>query len=199
MVGDEEEERLGIGRAEVGVDGGEFFFFGAAGVEVFEIADEEDLEGRHEGGGLGAVEGFEDVDFGEVEVGEAEVAEVGRDESLEDGFAAAIVEEDIVADEDVAGTESVLADFSEETVGGCEAGAHWNQGTGYRVQRTGPNQAESGYRLEVTGFQVRRVGCQQFLIRSVGRLLGLPSWLGGLAARLRPLQRRGAGELLRRR
>jgi hypothetical protein len=73
---------------------------------------------------LGAVEGLEDIDFGEVEVGEAEVAEVGRDESLEDGFAAAIEEEDVVANQDIAGTEAVLLHFGEESVGGCEAGAH---------------------------------------------------------------------------
>src|ERR1700733_9278561 len=101
MVGYEEDEGRGVGGAEVGVDGGEFFFFAAAAVEGFEVAEEEDLEGRHEGWGLGAVEGFEDAGFGEVDVVEGEVACVGRDEGGEDGFAAAVVEENFVADEDV--------------------------------------------------------------------------------------------------
>ena len=78
VVGDEEEEGLRVGRAEVGVDGGELFFFAAAAVEGFEVADEEDLEGRHERGGLGAVEDVEDAGVGEVEVVEGEVAGVGR-------------------------------------------------------------------------------------------------------------------------
>jgi hypothetical protein len=37
MVGDEEEDGLGIGAAEVGVDGGEFFFLAAAAVEVLRL------------------------------------------------------------------------------------------------------------------------------------------------------------------
>ena len=105
MVGYEEDEGLRVGGAEVGVDGGEFFFFAAAAVEGFEVADEEDLEGRHEGWGLGAVEDVEDAGVGEVEVVEAEVAGFFGGEGGEDGFAAAVVEEDLVAEEDVAGTD----------------------------------------------------------------------------------------------
>ena len=41
--------------------------------------------------------------FGEVEVVETEVAGVFGGEGGEDGFAAAVVEKDLVADEDVAG------------------------------------------------------------------------------------------------
>ena len=118
MVGYEEDEGRRVGGAEVGVDCGEFFFFAAAAVEVFEVADEEDLEGRHERWGLGAVEDFEDAGFGEVEVMEAEVAGVFGGEGVEDGFAAAVVEEDFVADEDVAGTEGRGGgDLGYETVG----------------------------------------------------------------------------------
>src|SRR6266702_883983 len=105
VVGYEEDEGLRVGRAEVGVNGGELFFFAAAAVEGLEVADEEDLEGRHEGGGLGAVEDLEDAGLGEVEVVEAEVAGFFGGQGSEDGFAAAVVEEDLVADEDVAGAE----------------------------------------------------------------------------------------------
>ena len=106
VVGDEDEEGGGVGGAEVGIDRGKFFFFGAAAVEGFQVANEEDLEGRHEGWGLGAVEDVEDGGVGEVEVVEAEVAGVGGREGGEDGAAAAVVEEDLVAEEDVAGTDA---------------------------------------------------------------------------------------------
>ena len=122
VVGDEEDEGLRVGRAEVGVDGGELFFFAAASVEGFEAADEEDLEGRHERWGLGAVEDLEDAGLGEVEVVEAEVAGVFGREGGEDGFAAAVVEEDLVADEDVAGAQGRgIGDLGDEAVGGGEA------------------------------------------------------------------------------
>ena len=49
---------------------------------------------------------------------EGEVASVGRGEGGEDGFAAAVVEEDLVADEDVAGAEGRGGgDFGDEAVG----------------------------------------------------------------------------------
>ena len=131
VVGYEEDEGLWIGGAEVGVDGGEFFFLGAAAVEGFQVADEEDLEGRHERWGLGAVEDLEDAGVGEVEVVEAEVAGVFGGEGGEDGFAAAVVEEDLVADEDVAGLDRGRGDFGDEAVGGGEG----LQGTHEQVLR----------------------------------------------------------------
>ena len=70
-----------------------------------DVADEYDLEGRHEGWGLGAVQYFENRSGCQVKVGEAEVAEIGRDEGAEDSRAAAIEKEDFVANEDVAGAE----------------------------------------------------------------------------------------------
>src|ERR1700678_462217 len=105
MVCDKEDEGLWVGRAEVGVNGGELFFFAAAAVERFEVSYEEDLEGRHEGWGLGAVQDFEDAGLGEVKIVEAEVASIFGSEGGEDGFAATVVEEDLVAEEDVGGSE----------------------------------------------------------------------------------------------
>ena len=53
---------------------------------------------------------------------EGEVAGVFGGEGGEDGLAAAVVEEDLVADEDVAGAEGRgRGDFGDETVGGGEA------------------------------------------------------------------------------
>ena len=59
-VGDEQQQRLGVGRAEVAVEGGELVLLCAAGVEVAHVAHKDDLERGHERGGLGAVEDFED-------------------------------------------------------------------------------------------------------------------------------------------
>ncbi len=64
-----------------------------------------------------AVEDFEDAGFCEVDVVEGEVAGFGRGEGGEDGFAAAVVEEDFVTDEDVAGLDRGGGDFADEAVG----------------------------------------------------------------------------------
>jgi hypothetical protein len=53
---------------------------------------------------------------------EAEVAGVFGCEGGEDGFAAAVVEEDLIAEEDVGGTEgSWGGDLCDESVRGCKA------------------------------------------------------------------------------
>ena len=124
VVGEKDEDGLRIGTAAVVVEGGELFFFGAAGVELLQVADEEDLEGRHEGRGLCLVEHVEEAGGGEVEVVEAEVAEVGRPECVEDGVAAAVGKKRLVSDEDVAGAERGRLNFGEEAVGRGEA-AEW--------------------------------------------------------------------------
>jgi hypothetical protein len=85
--------------------------------------------------GSGAVEDFEDGVLGEVEIVEAEVAQVVRGEGAQDGFAAALVEKDLVADEDVAGLEcgGVFGggfDFSNEAICGGEAYAGAGRITG---------------------------------------------------------------------
>ena len=65
----------------------------------------------------------EDGGVGEVEVVEGEVAGVGRGEGGEDALAAALVEEGLVAEEDVAGAECGRGDLGEEAVGGGESSA----------------------------------------------------------------------------
>ena len=111
----------GIGAAEVGVEGGELFFLRAAAVEGLEVADEEDLERRHQGQGLSAVEDVEDRGVGEVEIVQAELALVGRGELGENAVAAALVEEGFVADQNVAGTHLRRSELGEEAVSGGEA------------------------------------------------------------------------------
>jgi hypothetical protein len=70
---------------------------------------------------------------GEVHLGQAELAHVVWDEGLEDSLAAALVEEGVVADEDVGGLEDAVfgiagagvggGDFREEAVDGGETSA----------------------------------------------------------------------------
>ncbi len=105
VVCEEQDECLGVGRAEVAVDFGELFLFGAAGVELLEIAHEDDLKRGHERRGSRAVEGIEDGSVCEVDLGEAEIAHVRGYEGIEDGAATAFVEEDVVTGEDVAWLE----------------------------------------------------------------------------------------------
>ena len=69
-------------------------------------------------GCLGAVEGFEDADLGEIEVVEAEVAEVGWGEGVENRLAASVLQEDLIAGKDVAGAKGGGADLGGEAIGG---------------------------------------------------------------------------------
>ncbi len=116
VVGDEDDERLRVGAAEVVVDCGELVLLLAAAVESLEVADEEKLEGRHKRRRLREIERFEDGCVGEVEVVETEVAEVRRDECVEQAAPRASQKEGVVAEEDVAGARAVAGRFSEKAV-----------------------------------------------------------------------------------
>src|SRR6202012_191412 len=93
----------------------------AAAIERFDIADEENLEGRHQRGRLCEVERFEDGCLGEVEIVQGEVAQVGWDQCVENSAAGALEKEGVVAEEDVTGARSLAGGFGEETVDGREA------------------------------------------------------------------------------
>ncbi len=73
VVGDEQDEALRIGRAEVFFDRGELVLLRAARVERLQSTHKEDLERRHQRRRARAVQHFEDVRLREVEVREAEV------------------------------------------------------------------------------------------------------------------------------
>ena len=59
-IGDEQEQRLRIGRFEITVQRREFFLLGAARVELPHVAHEDHLERSHQRGRLRAVQHFED-------------------------------------------------------------------------------------------------------------------------------------------
>ena len=108
-IGDEEKQRLRVGRTEIAVERGELFFLCAARVKLAHIANEDHLERSHQRGRLRAVEHFEDGGGGEVEIGEAEIAQIGRHKGFEHGGAAAVEKKDLVAGEHIAGAQLAVA------------------------------------------------------------------------------------------
>ena len=111
MVGDEDEERVGIGILAVLFDGADFFFVGAAAEERFYAAHEEDLERGHERWRARAVEDLAKRSFAEIEFEDAEVARVRGDHVFQDGVATALAEESLVADEHIGGAEFARLQF----------------------------------------------------------------------------------------
>ncbi len=79
VVGDEDEQRVGIGIAEVGGDGGELGVVLAASVQGLDAAHEEDLEVGHQRRSAGAVENFDDRRGIQIELVQAELAHAFRD------------------------------------------------------------------------------------------------------------------------
>ena len=106
MIGNEENDRLRIGRAEVVFQRGKLFLLCAAGVEGFQVADKDHLEGRHQRRRLGLVENVEDIGLGEIQIAERELAQSGVQQRVDDSTAAAFIEEDFVPDQHVTGAQT---------------------------------------------------------------------------------------------
>ena len=123
VVGDEDDERVGIRILAVVLDRGELFFVRTTAEEILHAAHEEDLKWRHQRRGAGAVENLRQIVFGEIEFEEAEVAQIDRDQVLENGVAKALAEEGFVAHEDVGRAQLARFQFADEAVGLGE-GAH---------------------------------------------------------------------------
>ena len=101
-VGDKNQQRLRVGRAEIAVQRRKFVFLGAARVKLAHVAHKNHLERRHQRRRLRAVQHFEDRGSGQVEVGEAEIPQIRRHKGLEHGGAAAVQQKDLVAGQHVA-------------------------------------------------------------------------------------------------
>ncbi len=108
-VGDKQQQRLRIGRAEIAVERGKLFLLCAARVELAHVAHKDHLERRHQRRRLRAVEHFKDRGFGQVEIGEAEIAQIGRHKGLEHGGAAAVEQKNLVAGQHVSGPQLAFA------------------------------------------------------------------------------------------
>jgi hypothetical protein len=90
MVGDENNERVGIRILAVAFDSGELLITRAAAKKTLYATHEEHLEWGHQRGGAGAVENLREIVFCEIELEQAEIAEIRRDEVLDDGVAKAL-------------------------------------------------------------------------------------------------------------
>ena len=117
VVGHKNQHRVGIGIFAVGLDGGQLLFVRAAAEQRLHAADEEHLKGRHQRRRAGAIEDLGQVGLGEIEIKQAEIAQVGGHQVLENRLAAALAEEDFVADEHVGGTQLAGFDLGDEAVG----------------------------------------------------------------------------------
>ncbi len=102
-VGDKNQQRLGVGRAEITLQRRKLVLLCPARVKLAHIAHKNHLERRHQRGGLRAVQHFENRGSAQVQVGEAKIPEVRRHKGLQHGPPAAVQQEDLVARQHVAG------------------------------------------------------------------------------------------------
>src|SRR5579859_1011428 len=86
----------------------------AAAVELLDAAHEQDLKGRHERRGAGAIQNFSQAYFGEIKIVQAEVAQVRRNKVLEQRLAALVAKENFIADEHVCGAETAAGNVGGE-------------------------------------------------------------------------------------
>ena len=108
-VGDKDQQRLRVGRAEIAIQRRELVLLGAARVKLAHVAHKDHLERRHQRRRLRAVQHFEDRCSGQVEIGEAEIPQIRRHKGLEHGGAAAVQQKDLVAGQHVTGLERPAA------------------------------------------------------------------------------------------
>jgi len=108
-VGDKNDQRLGVGRAEIAVQRCKLVLFGAARIKLAHVAHKNHLEGSHQRGGLGAVKDLEDRSAGQVEVREREVPHLRGHKGFQHGGPAAVQEKRFVAGQHVPGPQRALA------------------------------------------------------------------------------------------
>ena len=114
MVGNENDERVGIRILAIVFDGGKLFFVGPAAKKILHPAHEKHLKRRHQRGRAGTVENFGKIVFCEVEFEQTEVTQIGRNQVLEDGVAKALAEESFIANEHVGGTQLARFQFADK-------------------------------------------------------------------------------------
>ena len=116
VVGDKNQHRIRVGVLAVGLDGSQFLFVRSSSKQVLDAADEEHLKRRHQRRSTRAIENLWQVGFGQIKLKQAEVAEFGRHQVLENGFAAALAEENLIAHEDIHRTQLASLHFGNEAI-----------------------------------------------------------------------------------
>src|SRR5208283_1932416 len=92
-------------------------------VQVFHSANEEHLERGHQRRRSGMVENLLQIDFAQVHVEEAQFPHFGGHQMLQDGIAAALPKERLIADENVARSQLAGLYVGHEAVR-CSEAAH---------------------------------------------------------------------------
>ena len=112
MIGDEEQQRLRVGRTKVVIDRGELVFLRAAAIQRLQAAKKEHLKRRHERWCLCQVERVEDGGFAaKLQVMQAKIAEVWWHKRSEYALAGALVQKAFAAEQDIAGPPVGRAQF----------------------------------------------------------------------------------------
>src|SRR5207248_3787621 len=120
VVGDENQQRIRIGVLEVIGQRLELIVLLAAAVQRLDVAQEEDLEGRHQRGSAGVVEDLLQWRLCQIEFVQAEIAQRAGDQVLQDGVAAAAAKKTFVAYQHVGGAQLVRRNVGGKAVGGVE-------------------------------------------------------------------------------
>ena len=107
----------GIGVFAVGLDGGQLFVIRSTSEQGLDSADKENLKRRHQRRRAGAIKDFRQVGLGEIKIKQAEIAQISGHQVFEDGFAAALAEENFIAHKHIRGPELAGFDLGDEAIG----------------------------------------------------------------------------------
>src|SRR5215467_14326509 len=117
VVGNKNDDGVGIGIAAVLLDSGELFFVRSAPKKVLHATHEENLKRRHQRGSAGTIKNLGQIRFGQVEFEETKVPQFGRNEMLEDGIAEALAKERFIAHKHIGGTQFARLQLVHEAFG----------------------------------------------------------------------------------
>ena len=117
MVGDKNNQRVGIRILAVLFDGREFLVIRSAAEKILHPAHEEDLKRRHQRRRAGAIKNFGQVVFGKIELENAEVAQFGGNQMLQNRIAKALAKKGFVADEHVCRAQLAGLKLADKTLG----------------------------------------------------------------------------------
>ena len=117
MVGNENNQRVGIRILAILFDRGKFFFVRSAAKKTLHPAHKKHLEWRHQRGCAGPVEHFGEIVFREVELEQTEVAKISRNQVLENGVSKALAEESFIAHKHIGRTQLARLQFADKPIG----------------------------------------------------------------------------------
>ena len=120
MVGDKDDQRIGIRILAIVLDGGQLFFVRTAAEKILHSAHKEDLEWGHQRRRAGPVENFSQIILPQIEFVQAEVAQIGGNQVLQNSVAEALTEKSLVAHEHVGGAQLSRFKLADKALCLCE-------------------------------------------------------------------------------